>query len=210
MYNKIKFVILFVVIIVITYIPVFVSNYLNFGFLFLSTQSGFNLYHGHNPYAQGSWLPSIWEKYEDQIIPMLRSNQRLPYLNEKEESDYYKQLAINWILKNPLQEIELVLRKIAIFFLPHNFLHWKINVFTVIVHLGAILFMFTLLMNYKKLEIDKWIIAGIILTTLLINVLFFVIYRWRYYADPFMFIAASLFYSSFLNRCKEQYFHNGK
>jgi hypothetical protein len=207
MYNKIKFVILFVVIIVITYIPVFVSNYLDFGSLFLSTQSGFNLYHGHNPYAQGSWLPSIWEKYEDQIIPMLRSNQRLPYLNEKEESDYYTKLAIDWVLENPVEEIKLVARKVAIFFLPHNFLHWRLNIFTLMVHLGAILFMIAIFKNYRQHEFDKWIIASIIITTLSINVLFFVEYRWRYYTDPFMFIGASLFYFPFLNRLTEKYFH---
>ena len=191
--------------VLVGFIPIMLSNYMDFREVFLSTQSGFNFFHGHNMAARGSWSPSIWKSHHDGLYALLQSNSQLSYLNEKQESDYYAYLAWQWIAQHPWQECELMARKVAIFFLPHNFMHWKLNGYNLLVELGFLSFCVHYVLHFK--QEDKALlfffvpIAGI----LLVNVFYFVEYRWRYYAEPFMAFFAYLFLCRQLDIWKKKY-----
>lgn len=175
------------------FLPILYSNYKDFGEVFLSSQSGFNLFHGHNPVARGSWSPHIWSKYYDELYPLLEANAHLPYLNEKQESDFYGHLAKQWIYSNPLKELELVARKVAMFFLPHNFINWKINLYNLAVYVLFLLGCLRFLIKWKEQDKTLLILFVPILGVLLMSVMYFVEYRWRYYAEPFMVFFALLY-----------------
>ena len=87
-----------------------------FGHYIISTQVGFSLLEGHNPYARGSWSSEgLTDKYAFMIMP------KITEMNEYEGSQARKKIALNWIINNPLAEVILALRKTAIFFLPKNY-----------------------------------------------------------------------------------------
>lgn len=183
-----------IVILGLTFIVI--SNYSDFHSIFISTQSGFNLFHGHNPVARGSWSPLIWEKYSIILNPLLDSNHNLATLNEKQESDFYQSLSIQWIIQNPMKEIELIIRKFLMYFLPYNFMNWKINIYNALVYVLSCISILHICYNFKKK--NKLIVIFTIpfISILLINLIYFVEYRWRYYAEPFMvFLSVYLLWS---------------
>ncbi|MDJ1493206.1 hypothetical protein QNI19_09715 [Cytophagaceae bacterium DM2B3-1] len=179
-------------------IPVLYKNHMLFGELFLSNQTGFMFLQGHNEYARGSWLGdsgvgSAWDTYISKQLPSINE------LNEYEEAQARKKLAINWIVNNPTKEMELSLRKVAIFFLPDNFLHPKeVNLamfFTGLIHslffIGFCVYLYNLIKSRFNYEILTQIIPFlVVIVALLFSVIFFVDQRWRYYADPFILLIA--------------------
>jgi hypothetical protein len=179
-------------------IPVFYKNYQLFGQVILSNQAGFNFLLGHNEQARGSWLGdsgvgSTWDRYVAQQIPGIET------MNEYQEAQARRQLAIQWIKDNPAKELVLAIRKTAIFFLPDNYLHpQEINpaaVFTAIVHLlfalGGALYLYQLYASGFALQgLRQGLPYVAVLTMLAFSILFFVDHRWRYYADPFMLLIA--------------------
>lgn len=181
-------------IVCIGFLPIIYSNYKDFGSVFLSTQAGFNFFHGHNPVARGSWLGTIWEKHHNILYPMLEANKDLPFLNEKHEADFYNQLAWQWILENPIKELELIVRKTAIFFLPHNFMDWNIHPFNLFVYLGFLLYSIRYFWNFRKEDQTLLILYVPIVAIFLLNIGYFVEYRWRYYAEPFMLFFAFCYF----------------
>ncbi|HEX8531290.1 MAG TPA: hypothetical protein VF646_14765, partial [Cytophagales bacterium] len=179
-------------------IPIFYKNYKLFGEVFISNQAGFNFLLAHNEQARGSWMGdsgvgTAWDQYVAAQIPSLES------MNEYQEAQARKQLAIQWIKDNPGKEAILAIRKVAIFFLPDNYLHpQELNLaafFTALVHLlaglGAILYLHTLYKTRLALGHLRQALPYLsVLMTLLFSVLFFVDHRWRYYADPFLMLIA--------------------
>jgi hypothetical protein len=192
-FHKLLFV--FVILFLVTAIPVMIKNYMNISKVTLSTQSGFAFFEGHNPFARGSWcgdchLPQTpTYQYVHEKIPGFDS------LKEVERSETLKELGIKWSLQNPLKEIILSLRKVAIYFLPYNSDNNTFNLFNAIVHTLVILMFFLTLyrMITKGIVDPKFILMiGPLVGSLILTLIFFVGYRWRYFAEPFMIIIAAM------------------
>ncbi|MDW8297599.1 MAG: hypothetical protein RMJ97_12025, partial [Raineya sp.] len=190
---------LYALIIFVFHVPIFYQNYKDFGSLFLSTQPSLEFFQGHNPFARGSWQPGIWDKHKDELQKMFAQEPNLPYLNEKEELDFYKKQAIQWILENPEKELLLILRKTAILFLPYNFLDKNFSIFLLVTYVGFIGFLVLFTLNIKQImQSQEFIFLLILLIPFIavyfLNIYFFVGERWRYYGEPFMLILAIYFY----------------
>jgi len=180
---------------ILAHYPSLKKNKEIYGNYILSTQLGYEILQGHNPYAKGSWMGD-WLLPESKLYQY--SNERIPNLNELnqyEEGIARKKVAFTWIKENPSGELKLMLRKMALFFFPRNFeflpLNQLPNPFNFIIYLGFIYFV---AQSFKSLkhswDIEKLIILIPILGSLALTLLFFMGARWRYYAEPFMIIFA--------------------
>ena len=127
------------VFVILGHIPIFMSNYNDFGKVFLANQAGIDFFHAHNRFARGSWTPELFAKHGDELMKDITKNKDLPKYNEKQEADFYNQLAWKWICEQPLRELELIARKTAIFFLPHNFMGRSIHPFNLPIDWGFLL-----------------------------------------------------------------------
>jgi hypothetical protein len=163
----------------LAYAPIILRNHAIFGKYILSTKTGFQLFHGHNPFARGAYYGDP----NSEIYGYLK--EKIPVgLNEYEESMAHQRLALEWIRANPGKELKLMARKAIIYFLPQNFAadlpgNKLYNPINLIVH---ILFLLCLLKFQRK---DMLILSPIIFSFLLC-LIFFVSYRFRYFAEPFM------------------------
>ncbi|MFH1479378.1 MAG: hypothetical protein ABIG92_06390 [Candidatus Omnitrophota bacterium] len=165
-------------------IPVLKKNHDMFGAYMLSTQSGLELLQGHNPLARGSFHGAfknpnnVFYGYIRKEIPDFDD------LNEYEQSIAMEDLAKDWIRKNPLAELRLIIRKLIIYFLPKNFdflpSHVQWNPINLIVHLGFLIS----LIRFKK----DWLILTPVICSILMCVMLAVCYRLRYFAEPFMIL----------------------
>jgi hypothetical protein len=174
-----------------------------FGEYILSTQSGFELLQGHNPYARGSWTGN-WADSGSEIYKYVYS--QIPnndYLNEWDQSKARKRVAVNWIKENPLKEIKLSIRKLVIYFLPKNLeilrysdLPNPINLLTHLFFISMVL----LKVYSRKVKLNELLLFSPIAGSIILTIVFFVGYRWRYFAEPFMIIFAWMFVFSALDR----------
>lgn len=183
---------------ILAQVPVFKKNHAMFGSYILSTQPGFEFLRGHNPLARGSnWGDdpnNVFYKYVMDQIP------NIDYLNEYEESLAWRSLAIKWILNNPFSELKLIVRKIAIYFLPQNYNYGLpgnrlYNPINLIVHLLFLVSIALTLIKFRSIVIRKVDILVLIpiIFSILLGLIFFVGYRWRYYGEPFMIIYIFMF-----------------
>ncbi|MBY0427080.1 MAG: hypothetical protein K2Q22_15705, partial [Cytophagales bacterium] len=117
-------------------VGVFWVNHAYFGQYTFSTQGALNFWHGHNPYAKGSWTALIWHQHWDEIQPYLEKNKVILSLDEATETSFYGKWALEWILHHPGQELFLIIKKTAILFAPHNMMKWELNPITSIFHLS--------------------------------------------------------------------------
>ena len=124
----------------------------------------------------------------------------LDLLNEYEEGQARKDFAIKWIKTNPVKEVELIARKIAIFMLPVNF-EKGYNLINILVHL---LFILSLLLVLFKRRIDRTLLVLLspTLGALLLSLVFFVGLRWRYYAEPFFILTLTYVLFSYFKEIK--------
>lgn len=184
-------------------LPILLKNHAMFGHYILTNQSGFELLQGHNPFARGSWSQSIAEdtnsdfyKWVEGEIPGIRG------LNEYEESRTRRALAWKWIRSHPLSEASLAAKKLAIYFLPQN--HSSITAFSRFYN-PVDLLVYALFIVYllKRFTVDRKTPLGaaeaLVLTpfiaSIALSIIFFVVYRCRYYAEPFMIILAMSLFS---------------
>ncbi len=175
------------------HIPLLLKNKKMFGEYILSTQTGFELLQGHNPTARGSWMGN-WQDSTNQLYQYSHSQiKNISKLNELEESKARQKVAVKWIKENPISEIKLILRKIAIYFLPKNYevLYGSnfLNPINFFVHVFFLCFILIKLFK-MVIKLDDFIIFAPIAASILLSIIFFVGYRWRYYAEPFMIIFA--------------------
>ena len=174
-------------------IPALLKNKKMFGEYTLSTQAGFELLQGHNPTARGSWLKDSEFPGNPIYIYSHSKIADLEKMNELEESKARKQLAIQWIRENPLSEIKLCFRKLAVYFMPKNFEVLKtagiLNPINLLVHL---LFLACIALQFFKWRFTKEeiLLFSPIAGSIILTLIFFVGYRWRYYAEPFMIVFA--------------------
>ena len=175
----------FIIVIVnsISHIPILIKNHNMFGSYILSTQLGFELMQGHNDLARGSWNPGIhYDNYSREKIPNLAN------LNEHEISLERKIFAVNWLKNNPFKELELIIRKTAIFLLPRNY-EAGFNPINIFVHF-CFLWGVALTVIRRKFDSTSFLIVSPILGVYILSIIFFVGFRWRYYAEPFFILLA--------------------
>jgi hypothetical protein len=187
-----------IILIILVHIPILEKNENIFGARILSTQDGFELLQGHSAVARGSWLAAFNKKgnvlyeYSHKNIPGLDT------LNEYNESLARKKLAIMWIKNNPVGEFKLTMRKLAIYFLPQNYEvlpgYSFYNPFNLLIYLLFLLSVLYIILNRNSESFtDKFILFLPIGFSIAISIIFFVGYRWRFYAEPFMILFAFIY-----------------
>ena len=174
----------------LTQVPAFVKHKHQFGSYILSTQAGFELLQGHNEHARGSHFRIPLMK-EDGLYAYARLHiAGFDTMNQYQESQARASLALEWIKKNPIAELKLNFRKIVIYFLPQNYRVLKTsewyNPLNLLVHLGFLAFLMT--MFFRPLQRMDILLIIIPLACLMLTLLFFVVYRVRFYAEPFMIV----------------------
>ncbi|GGG44012.1 hypothetical protein [Hymenobacter glacieicola] len=175
---------------VVAHVPVLLKNYRQFGAYTLSNQAGFELLQGHNPVAQGRFMfnwddrTAPFDQYVRAAIPNLDS------LNQYQESRARARLARQWVAAHPLAEVQLWAKKTALFFSPENFVAdaprtpW--NPFTAVVHLAFFTALALTLFHYRGLRFESrdLLLLLPLLATWIISLVFFVGFRWRFFAEP--------------------------
>jgi hypothetical protein len=186
-----------------SHLPSLHKNKKLFGSYMLSTQTGYEILQGHNPYAKGSWMgnwllpSSVLYQYSHHKIPHIDT------LNQNDEGLARKKLAFKWIKENPLDEVKLSFRKILLYFLPRNFEFLPFNQFpnpiNFVFYIG---FLACVVMSFRSRNkfwtAEKTILLIPILGSIALTLVFFMGARWRYYAEPFMIIFAFLFLQQIL------------
>lgn len=184
----------FILTVFLTHKPILEKNYILFGKNILTTNTGISFYIGANKLAKGSWDGT--GKVTNQIREKFGNN-----IDDLELGKIYINEGINWIKNNPSDYFILQIRKIAIYFLPQNYsilpYNRIYNPLNILIHLGFLMFIINIII-YKKFSYKNFIILSPILGSLLISLLFFIGYRWRYYAEPFIILTAFIYLSQLL------------
>jgi hypothetical protein len=179
------------IILIAAHVPILMQNHGYFGKYTLSTQSKYEFFQGHNPFARGSWYPAVYTNNRSFFDSVLKA-QNITHLNELEEGEFYEKIGKDWMMANPMGEVELTTQKIAGYFLPFNFLNARVNVFTLFMHLSFFAFVVWYVVRLIKKRFADWHIYFMVslpaFTSLLLTDLFFTGERWRFYADPFFWI----------------------
>ena len=187
-------VISFILVAFLVHKPILDKNYSLFENKILTTNSGIGFFIGANENAKGSWDGT--GKAVNVLKPKINNN-----LNEFEISKIYFNAGIEWIKKNPYDYLILQFRKLAIYFLPQNYSilpgNRIYNPINFIFHIGLFLFILKILKN-KEFSYKNFIILSPVIGSLVISLLFFIGYRWRYYAEPYMILSTIIFYSQLI------------
>jgi len=191
----------------IAFIPVLIKNKKMFGAYIISTQTGFELLHGHNPINNGNWEISSpgdpLDKYVHEKIPDIEK------LDEYAESKARAQLAKEWIRENPGKELYYIVEKLARYFVPRNDITptkplFKYHPATGCIHL---LFLATIIVSLFKdrrflFSREMGLLLIPVAASLLLTVVFFFNFKIRYNAEPFMIIIAAYGVNRYLKSSK--------
>ena len=187
-------ILIFIFVAFLAHKPILDKNYNLFEHKTLTTNSGISFFIGANEKAKGSWDGT--GKTVNQFKPKIDNN-----LNQFEISKIYFNAGIEWIKNNPYDYLILQFRKLAIYFLPQNYsilpANRIYNPINFIFHIGLFLFIFKILKN-KEFSYKNFIILSPVIGSLAISLLFFIGYRWRYYAEPYMILSTIIFYSQLI------------
>ena len=172
------------------HVPILLKNHRMFGAYTLSNQAGFELLQGHNSVTQGRFMFD-WDERQGPFDQFVRRHiPQLDSLDQYQESQARARLARQWVAAHPAEEIRLWLRKTALFFSPENFIAdaprtpW--NPFTALVHLAFFAALFLTLARYRGLHFraaDALLLTPL-LAVWLLSLVFFVGFRWRFFAEP--------------------------
>ncbi|MFN8436432.1 MAG: hypothetical protein U0V72_02245 [Cytophagales bacterium] len=173
------------------------------GYKTSTTQIGFELLQGHNPDARGSWRFYNYQTDTNNVIHKFFKS-KIPnsnFNNEFEQSKLRQNVAIQWAINNPIKEIEITLRKVAIFFLPQNFeldqsSSWW-NPINLVIHIGFIFYLFLMMIYREKRTFNHYLLIVPFICSIAISIIFFTGYRWRFYCEPFMIISAFVFVNKY-------------
>ena len=176
----------------LAHLPILRKNHQLFGTWMLSNQAGFELLQGHNPFTPGRFMFD-WDDRTRPFDQFVRLNiPDLDSLDQYQESQARAQLAKKWLLTHPAAEIQLWLRKTTLFFSPENFISdaptTGYHPVTVLVHVAFLLAGLLLIISFRGLKPQY---TDILLLTpaaavWLLSLVFFVGFRWRYFAEPAM------------------------
>ncbi len=184
-----KFVGIFSIVFLISQSFIFFTNYKYFNTIFYTNRADAFMW-GHYELAKGSWDGTVDLKgsegyiYERKIIPGFDT------MSELEQNAAQKNIANNWIKNNFSKELKLLFKKVGIFFMPYNFDYLKFNFSMFFIHLGFFMFGFFVIIKRRLLFCNKAILFSLtwVIGVVIVNVLFFVEYRIKYFADPYMLI----------------------
>lgn len=164
-------------------------NYKFFNKIFYTNRADGYMW-GHYELAKGSWdgtfemKNSVGYNYMRKMVPDFDS------LTEIEQNTAQKNIANHWILNNPYKELKLIFKKTAIFFMPLNFNSNSISFMMMIIHFFFFTFLIYMMFNYTVVlkNTPLMFIFSFIIGVLLVNIIFFVEHRVKYFADPFLLI----------------------
>ncbi|KUG06044.1 hypothetical protein [Solirubrum puertoriconensis] len=175
---------------VVLHLPILVKNHSLFGAYILSTQPGFELLQGHNFATKGKFMFN-WDEADEPFGRwVLQSIPRLHALNQYQESQARARLAQQWIAHHPAEEVQLIGRKLLMFFSSENFVadadRTGYHPVTAAAHLGFLLSLLLTALRWRGLRFrpaDALLLAPFAVV-LLLSLAFFVGYRWRLFAEP--------------------------
>lgn len=184
-------ILIFIFVAFLAHKPILDKNYNLFENKTLTTNSGISFFIGANKNARGSWDGT--GNTVNQLKLEIGNN-----FNEFEISKAYFNAGIEWIKKNPYDYLILQFRKLAIYFLPQNYSilpgNRIYNPINLMFHIGLFLFLFKVIKN-KEFSYNNLVVLSPVIGSLIISLLFFIGYRWRYYAEPYLILTTIIFLS---------------
>lgn len=174
----------------LAHVPILVKNHRMFGAYTLSNQAGFELLQGHNSVTQGRFMFD-WDDRQGPFDRYVRAHvPELDSLNQYQESQARARVARQWVATHPAAELGLWVKKTALFFSPENFIAdaprtpW--NPFTALVHLAFFGALVLTLTGFRGLRLTRadWLLLTPLVATWLLSLVFFVGFRWRFFAEP--------------------------
>ncbi|GAA3937232.1 hypothetical protein GCM10022406_21680 [Hymenobacter algoricola] len=178
----------------LAHLPILQKNHRLFGARILSNQAGFELLQGHNDVTQGRFMFD-WDDPAKPFGHFVRAHvPDLDSLNQYEESQARAELAKKWVLAHPREEAMLWLRKTALFFSPENFIadapRTPYNPVNAVVHLAFFIALLTVASGVRGLQLQQADILLLtpVVATWMLSIVFFVGFRWRYFAEPAMLL----------------------
>ncbi|UYZ58472.1 hypothetical protein [Hymenobacter latericus] len=172
------------------HVPVLMKNHRLFGVYILSTQPGFELLQGHNSATQGKFMFN-WDEADEPFGRWVQQSiPNLGQLNQYQESQARARLARQWVAEHPAEELQLLGRKLRVFFSPENFVadadRTSYNPVTAVVHLGFLLSLLLTALGWRGLRfrVPDSLLLTPFCVVLLLSLVFFVGYRWRLFAEP--------------------------
>lgn len=193
-----------------SHIPILVKNYRMFGGILFSTQPGFELLQGHNPFADGKWTMAWTDPGEPLYDYTIDRVPNLHQLDQYTESRIRAKLALAWIKQNPTEELLLIGQKLKVYFTPDNSpfypgthlpgYNWP-NPINFLVHgLFLTALLFAIIKNkYFGFSAAEMFFLTPILASILLCLVFFFGYRWRFYAEPYLLFFGLLFLQKLKN-----------
>ncbi|GAA4008658.1 hypothetical protein GCM10022408_20980 [Hymenobacter fastidiosus] len=176
----------------ITHFPILQKNHRLFGAWTLSNQAGFELLQGHNSVTHGRFMFD-WDDRTKPFDQFVRAHvPTLDSLNQYQESQARAHLAKKWVLTHPREEVRLWLRKTTLFFSPENFIadapHTAYNPINSVVHLVFLITLTLVISGFRGISAQKadLLLFAPLLATWVLSLIFFVGFRWRYFAEPIM------------------------
>ena len=170
--------------------PILLKNHRMFGAYVLSNQAGFELLQGHNSVTKGRFMFS-WDERDKPFDRFVRAHvPGLDSLNQYQESQARGRLARHWIAAHPGAELRLWVRKTALFFSAENFVadapRTPLNPFTALVHVAFFGALTLTLARFRGLRLHRadWLLLTPLVATWLLSLVFFVGFRWRFFAEP--------------------------
>jgi hypothetical protein len=130
-------------------------------------------------------------------------------MSEIEQNIAQNKIGSNWIKNNIGKEIILDLKKTAIFFMPYNFDFLKFSFPMFLIHLGFFMFAFFALIKRKLIINNSAVLFSLtwVFGVFIVNILFFVEYRIKYFADPYMLILSIFIFSKIYVVLRENSFN---
>ncbi|OUJ70240.1 hypothetical protein [Hymenobacter crusticola] len=172
--------------------PILRKNHQLFGAYVLSNQAGFEFLQGHNSVTEGRFMYS-WDEPKGPLSQFVHRYQpNIDKLDQYQESQARARLAWYWVRTHPGAEARLWFRKTALFFSPENFISdagpTAYHPITAAVHLAFVLAMLLTALHYNGLRFYRQDILLLLPLAViwLMSLVFFVGFRWRYFAEPTM------------------------
>lgn len=196
-----KFIGIFSIVFLICHSFIFSINYKYFNKVFY-TNRGDAFMWGHYDLAKGSWDGTVDLKKSEGFVYARKIIPGFDAMSEIEQNNAQNKIGTNWIKANIGKEIILDLKKTAIFFMPYNFDFLKFSFPMFLIHLGFFMFVFFALIKRKLIINNSAVLFSLtwVFGVFIVNILFFVEYRIKFFADPYMLILSVFIISKIFNQ----------
>ncbi len=173
-----------------------IRNYSVYGtFVFISTNSGMNLFIGNSENAKpNSGLNLALSQYDDQIKKM----------NEVERDAFYRAKALHWMSENKMAALKLYCLKVLNYFNYRNELYTSseaspVNNLIMLITWGPLLFLFVcrlLFIGKFKPSSFEMLLLALYLGSAFFHAIFFTRIRFRLPFDPLLIMVVAIFLQS--------------